>query len=199
MKKLLIILLLFVPFSLFATNPDPKYVHINGYYEETASSVVFKVWKSNSNNESDRVYHAGDISLIGDPRTGEVTIFSWELSGNNNFNVQLTFTITPLQAYSHGTYYIPQHTLKMYSGNDTKTHEFSSVQSGSSPYPGYRQGDTVTTGVFTVLSAVFTYNESIIANTPKTGYCTLQVLEYDEDTAGIFDYVSYVTVEFSAT
>ena len=84
----------------------------------------------------------------------------------------------------------------MYSGNTTKTHEFSTATSGSTSYPEYRQGNKGESS-FIILSAEFKYtNESITTLTPKTGYCTLRVLEYDEDTAGNFDYVSYVTVEF---
>lgn len=196
MKKLLIILMSLISFSLFATNPVTDYVHVKGYYEEEESSLIFKVWRQNELEDIGRVYHAGDIYLDGDPTTREERIFTWELSGNKNLTVNLTFTITPLQAYSNGTYHIPKHTLKMYSGNNTKTHEFSTATSGSTSYPEYRQGSSGSSS-FIIKSAVFKYtNESITTQTPKTGYCTLRVLEYDEDTAGNFDYVSYVTVEF---
>ena len=199
MKKLLIVLLLFVSFSLFATNPVTDHINIKGFYEESESNIVFKIWKANTIDESGRVYHAGDIYLEGNPTAGEVRIFTWELSGNKNLDVSLTFTITPLQAYSHGTYYIPKHTLRMYENSILKnTHNFSTATSGSSSYPGYRQSNSGS-GSFIIKSAVFSYNLSITADTAKTGYCTLQVIEYNEDTAGSFDYVSYVTVEFSTT
>ena len=199
MKRLLIVFMLFLSFSLFATNPVTDHVNIKGYYEESESNLVFKVWKSNTIEESGRVYHAGDIYLEDNPTAGEVRIFTWELSGNKNLNILLTFTITPLQAYSHGTYYIPKHTLKMYENNTlVDTHAFSNATSGSSSYPGYRQSNSGS-GSFIIKSAVFSFNESITADTPKTGHCTLQVLAYNEDTAGSFDYVSYVTVEFSTT
>ena len=196
MRKLLIIIFSFISLSLFATNPVTDYVHVKGYYEEAESSLIFKVWRQNEQEDIGRVYHAGDIYLDGDPTTREERIFTWELSGNKNLTVNLTFTITPLQAYSNGTYHIPKHTLKMYSGDTTKTHEFSTATSGSTPYPEYRKGNKGDSS-FIVLSAEFKYtNESITTQTPKSGYCTLRVLEYDEDTAGNFDYVSYVTVEF---
>lgn len=196
MKKLLIFLLSFISFSLFATNPVTDYIHINGYYEEEESSLIFKIWKQDIQEDIGRIYHAGDIYLEGvDPTTSEVRIFTWELSGNKNLTVNLSFTITPLQAYSNGTYFIPKHTLKMYSGNDVKTHEFKDKKSATTSYPGYREGSASS---YIIKSAVFNYtNESITALTPKSGYCTLRILAYDEDTAGNFDYVSYVTVEFS--
>lgn len=194
MKKILALILLFISFSLFATSTT-GYVHINGYYEEQESSVIFKVWKEDHSIEVDRIYHAGDIYTTGDPTLGEETIFNWILYGNKNMTVNLTFTITPLQAFSNGTYYIPKHTVKMYDGVLTKTHDFATSTTGTSPYPNYRQSNSGT-GVFIVNSAVFNYSESISDSVSKTGYCTLQILEYDEDTAGNFDYVSYVTVEF---
>ena len=196
MKKLLIILMSLISFSLFATNPVTDYVHVKGYYEEEESSLIFKVWRQNEQEDIGRIYHAGDIYLDGDPTSRDERIFTWELSGNKNLTVNLTFTITPLQAYSNGTYYIPKHTLKMYTGNSIKSHDFSTATSGSTPYPGYRQGSSGVSS-FIIKSAEFRYtNESITSQTPKSGYCTLRVLEYDEDTAGNFDYVSYVTVEF---
>lgn len=195
MKRILILVFLLISFNLFATSTT-GYVYINGYFEEQESTVIFKVWRENYSTESDRIYHAGDIYMAGDPTTGEETIFNWLLSGNKSMTVNLTFTITPLQAFSNGTYYIPKHTVKMYDGVLTKTHDFATSTTGTSPYPNYRQSSSGA-GVFVINSAVFTYIESISDSISKTGYCTFEVLEYDEDTAGNFDYVSYVTVEFS--
>ena len=195
MKKILIIIFLLISFSLFAS-VTTGYVYINGYYEEQESAVIFKVWEKNYSSESSRIYHAGDIYMTGDPTTGEETIFNWVLYGNKNMTVNLTFTVTPLQAFSNGTYYIPRHTVKMYDGVLTQSHDFATATTGTSPYPDYRQS-TSGAGVFIVNSAVFNYTENVSDVISKTGYCTLQILEYDEDTAGNFDYVSYVTVEFS--
>ena len=197
MKKVfMILIILLFSFSLFAIVTD--HVYINGYYEESESDLIFRVWASDSNLDIDRIYHAGNIYTDDDPTIGAITIFNWELSGNKNMDVTITFTITPLQAFSNGTYYVPKHTVKMTDGVTLKTHEFTTSTTGTSPYPEYRQGSSGASS-FIVNSAVFTYNENVDRNQPKSGYCTLQVLEYDEDTAGNFDYVSYVTVEFSAT
>lgn len=197
MKKIFVTLvLILISVSLFATVTE--HVYINGYYEESESNLIFRVWASDSDLDIDRIYHAGNIYTDDDPTLGEVTIFNWELSGNKNMDVTITFTITPLQAFSNGTYYIPKHTIKMTDGTTLKTHEFATATTGTSPYPEYRQGSSGASS-FIVNSASFTYNENVKRNHPKAGYCTLQILEYDEDTAGNFDYVSYVTVEFNAT
>lgn len=198
MKKVIICLFLFLFFSIniFAFETTTGYVYINGYYEEQESEIALKVWRETYSLDSDRIYHAGDIYLGTDPTLGEQTVFNWELSGNRHTNVTLTFTITPLQAFSNGTYYIPKHTVKMTDGVTVNTHEFANATTGSSPYPNYRQGSSGASS-FIVNSAIFIYNEEVKKNHSKSGYCTLQVLEYDEDTAGNFDYVSYITVEFS--
>ena len=195
MRKIFVLILILISFNLFALDSKTGYVNINGYFEEQESALVFKVWKDNSTLDADRIYHAGNIYSNGDPTIGELTIFNWELYGNKTLNISLTFTITPLQAFSNGTYYIPKHTFKMYDGVLTKTHNFSTASTGSSPYPNYRQSSSGA-GSFIVNSAVFSYSESVSDSVSKTGYCTLQILEYDEDTAGNFDYVSYITVEF---
>jgi len=195
MKKILVIVLLLLSFNLFALQ-NIGYVYINGFFEEQESTVIFKVWEANHSAEADRIYHAGEIYTSGDPTIGEETIFNWILYGNRNITVNLSFTITPLQAFSNGTYYIPKHTVKMYDGVLTKTHEFTTATTGTSPYPNYRQSNSGA-GVYIINSAIFSYTENISDVISKTGYCTLQILEYDEDTAGNFDYVSYVTVEFS--
>ena len=196
MKKILIVVFVLIfSFSIFAYESTTGYVHINGYFEEQESTLVFKVWKETSSIEADRIYHSGSIYTVGDPTIGELTVFNWELYGSQNLTVNLSFTITPLQAFSNGTYHIPKHTLKMYDGVLTKTHDFSTKSTGSSPYPDYRQS-TSGAGSFIIKNAVFSYNETVSDTITKSGYCTLQIFDYDEDTAGNFDYVSYVTVEF---
>lgn len=195
MKKILVIIFLLISFSLFASDTI-GYVYINGFFEEEESAVIFKVWRETYSAESDRVYHAGDIYINGDPTTVEETVFNWALYGNKDMTVNLTFTITPLQAFSNGTYYVPKHTVKMYDGVLTQTHDFNVSTTGTSPYPNYRQS-TSDSGAFIIKSAVFNYIENLSDSIFKTGYCTLQITDYDEDTAGNFDYISYVTVEFS--
>lgn len=195
MKKIFILIMIFLSFNLFAYESKTDYVHVTGFFTESETSLIFKVWKEDSNLTADRVYHAGEISVSGLEQE-EVTAFNWELSGNKTMTITLTFTITPLQAFSNGTYFIPRHTVKMYDESTSQSHDFSTAQTGSSSYPGYRQS-TSGAGVFVINSAEFTFTESITSSTTKTGHCTIQVFNYDNVTAGNFDYVSYVTVEFS--
>ena len=196
MKKAIVLLMIFISFSLFALDSTSGTLVITGFFEETESSIVFKVWKESGSTDSDRVYHAGDIYIESNPTSAEVTIFNWELYGNKPLTILLHFTITPLQAYSNGTYYIPKHTVKMTDGVSTQTHAFATMESASSSYPGYRQGNSGASS-FIINSAEFSFTESVSDVISKTGSCSLQVLEYDDQTAGNFDYVSYVTVEFS--
>ena len=196
MKKVFIIfLLLFISFSLFAYESKTDYVYVKGFFAESETSLIFKVWKEDSVLTADRIYHAGRVDVSGLEQE-EVKVFNWELSGNRAMTVSITFTITPLQAFSNGTYFIPKHTVKMYDEDTSQSHAFSTAQTGSSSYPGYRQS-TSGAGVFVINSAEFTFTESVTSSTTKTGHCTIQVFNYDNVTAGNFDYVSYVTVEFS--
>lgn len=195
MKKILVLIMIFLSFSLFAYESKTDYVYVKGFYAQQQASLLFKVWKEDSSLTSDRIYHAGRVDVTG-LDAGEVTVFNWQLTANTQLNITLKFTITPLQAFSNGTYFIPKHTVKMYDGVLTQSHDFSTAKTGSSSYPGYRQS-TSGEGVFIINSAEFTYNETIDSATPKSGYCTIRVFKYDNVTAGNFDYVSYVTVEFS--
>ena len=195
MKKILVLIMIFLSFSLFAYESKTDHVYVKGFFAQQEASLVFKVWKNDTN--TNRIYHAGRVDVTG-LDAGEVTVFNWELTANTQLNITLKFTITPLQAFSNGTYFIPKHTVKMYDGSGalTQSHDFSTAKTGSSSYPGYRQS-TSGDGVFIIKSAEFTYNETINDQTPMSGYCTIRVLKYDDVTAGDFDYVSYVTVEFS--
>ncbi|MBR6085867.1 MAG: hypothetical protein IKP61_09695 [Spirochaetales bacterium] len=196
MKKAIVLLMVFISFSLFALDSASETLVITGYYEETESIIVFKVWKETGSTDSERVYHAGDIYIDSNPTSGEATVFNWELYGNKALTILLNFTITPLQAYSNGTYYIPKHNVKMTDGVTTQTHSFATASTGSSSYPGYRQGNSGAAS-FIINSAEFSFTESVSDVITKSGSCSLQVLEYDDQTAGNFDYVSYVTVEFN--
>ena len=198
MKRFTVLLLLFISFSLYAYESNTDTLVIKGFLEESETSIVFKVWKETGSTDSDRIYHSGDIYVENDLTAAETTVFNWELYGNKALTIQLNFTITPLQAYSHGTYYIPKHTVKMSDGTTTQTHEFSTSTTGSSSYPGYRQGNSGAAS-FVINCAEFSFTESISDVISKTGYCKMRVLEFDDNTAGNFDYVSYVTVEFNTT
>lgn len=195
MKKLIILFMLICSlFGVFALNSVNGSMVINGYYETAESEISFKVWEGNSNLDSERVYHSGDVT-VGNPVAEEVVIFNWCLESTSAISVNLSFNITPLQAFSNGTYYIPKHTVAMYEGQVRQEHAFTTKSTGSSSYPDYRQS-TSGAGSFIINTAVFSYSENLVANQPKTGYCTLQVIDYEENSAGNFDYVSYVTVEF---
>ena len=197
MKKILILFMIMISFcSLsFAYEPKTKYINIKGFLEEEETNLIFNVWKDNSNSSSDRIYNTGNI-YVNDLNLREVTVFNWELMSNKEINVFLKFTITPLQAFLNGTYFVPKHTVKMYDGLLVKSHDFSNAKTGNSSYPGYRQSNSGA-GTFIINSAEFIYNETISNSFPKSGYCTIQIFNYDNVTAGNFDYSCFVTVEFS--
>ena len=196
MKKIvLIILLIIFSFGVFALESTTGNILVNAYYDAPETKISFKVWSGVSTLDINRIYHSGIIT-VDNPISSEITIFNWELGSTADVTVRLTFTITPLQAFFNGTYYIPKHTVAMYDGLIRQEHAFSTKSTGSSSYPNYRQSSSGA-GAFIIKSATFSYDENLLSDQIKTGHCTLKVLDYEEDSAGNFDYVSYVTVEFS--
>lgn len=204
----LVILVLFSMIPLFSydnTTTNHNF-NIKGYYRDNVQNVqTLKLSVFALDSATDRIYHAGDITI--DDRTtvslvSETTVFNWTMTGENIVNgFSLKFTLTPLQAYQSGLYFIPKHTVKMYrkTGNnsyETKTKAFSTKKEGNYPYPGYRSGNTVTKAEF---SYTFTNNTGNPYNPYEEGYCTIQVFEYDTESAVNFTYVSQVTVEFTVS
>ena len=202
-----IMLILFVTVPLYCYDQETTTHNFNfkGYYRDTEENVqTLKLSVFSRNSTTDRIYHSGDVT-IDDRETvtliNETTVFNWILTGESIVNgFTLKFTMTPLQAYQSGLYFIPKHTVKMYRKTgatyETKTKAFTTKKDGNYPYPGYRSGSTITTAEF---SYTFTNNTGNPYNPSEEGYCTLQVFEYDTESAVNFTYVSHVTVEFTIT
>lgn len=90
--------------------PLKKSFVINAHYTSNvpvnSQTIVLKI--TDASNE--RVYHAGRITTeqeIGDT----VAIFNWNLESNYTSGVTITFTVSALQAFSGGIYYVPAHTF----------------------------------------------------------------------------------------
>ena len=77
MKKLLLLLMFLISFSLFADQPRTGNLLIKGFFEESGATIVFKVWKETGSTESDRIYHSGDIFLEANPFENECTHSLW--------------------------------------------------------------------------------------------------------------------------
>ncbi len=167
-----------------------SYFHINGYYDRSPSSTYqFKVWVGN--DESNRIYHSGNIVLDNPDVSGEVKVFGWSLSWSSGSNLALTFTFMPLQAFSDGMYFIPKHSFTLKSdGYANKVITFGAVGSGNFPYPGYgNDSDRIKSAG---------YSLSGLADTGTiSGGCYLKIEKgLDTETAGTMVYQTTVVVEF---
>ncbi|MBR1583214.1 MAG: hypothetical protein IJ663_05675 [Spirochaetales bacterium] len=184
---------------------------IKGFYRDSTPVTQSLILEIFSKDTATRVYHSGDVTI--DDRssvtvTSETTVFSWRLTGVDiTTGFRVTFSITPLQAYQSGMYFIPKHTYKMYRKTGetagipeyvTTSYTFSTKREGSFPYTGYRSGSSGTTVITAGFSYTFTNTTGSPVNHSEEGYFTLQVAEdgYDTESAVNFTYVSYVTVGF---
>ena len=144
----------------------------------------------------------------------EGTIFTWIMTGTANSNLSVTFTFSTLQAKVLNKYYRPAYTLKMYQ-NPTKS------QNGRELYDSMYNENSKTVGTYTKDSqnSQYTTPKSVSysgqvpapgakynnnRNTQidydywqKTGYCTLNITDYEKNVAGSYEYRCSVTVEFT--
>ena len=213
------IILLILPLSLFGWTSETTShsFNIKGFYrdgtESSAQTLHLDVYQGSA--ATTRIYHAGDVTIddrAGVTLTTETTVFNWKLTGENiTSGFGICFSITPLQAFQSGLYFIPKHTYKMYRKTggteqspvyETRTHQFATRTEGNYPYPGYRNGSDVYT---TETDFYYTFNKT--GSFVETGYCSLQINDEDTDGDGYgdgydtasavnFEYVSNVTVEF---
>lgn len=116
MKRLLILFLIFAVsvlplFSddqLTGKKKESNSFTINAHYTSNvpvnSQTIVLRI--TDASNE--RVYHAGRITT--EQGLGvTAAIFNWNLESNYTSAVTITFTLTALQAYSGGIYYVPAH------------------------------------------------------------------------------------------
>lgn len=203
---ILIILFAVLPLYCYDQTTTNHVFNLKGYYRDEEQNVqTLKMSVFSKDSITDRIYHSGDITI--DDRenvslTAETTVFNWKLTGENIVNgFNLKFTLTPLQAYQSGLYFIPKHTVKMYRKTgatyDKKTKEFTTKSEGNYPYSGYRTGSNGTNITKAEFSYTINNNTSNPFNPSEEGYCTFQVFEYDTESAVNFTYVSQVTVEFT--
>ena len=219
MKKILLSFLLAaaVLASLSAETLPSEDFRIKGYYSLSNTDVYdFKVWLSGG---VEQVFHAGVVTTDQDAGSA-VEIFTWTMEGNSNKTITLSFKITPLQGYieSGETYYIPKHRFDFYQnptvtydgpqggnvenppkpdpfyvGSDPQTADFPYKRNGSYPYPQEYQEAAYK-------SVTIVYSGSVTGNNSKkwsrSGFCKLTVSEY-EQSAGIYQYISYITVELT--
>ncbi|MBO4718127.1 MAG: hypothetical protein J5599_09540 [Spirochaetales bacterium] len=223
MKKVALILV-FLSICLFvfadtqssteaATLTDNSFV-IKAYYKGAVTTTVSLIVNDYSSN---RLYNT-DAVATDERHVGQAgTIFSWIMTGTASTNLNVTFTFSTLQASLLGKYYRPAYTMVMYQ-NPTIS------QNGRDLYDSMYSESSKSVGTYTKNNKTSQYTEtaqvSYSGTVPasgasyrdannnrktqitydywqKTGYCTLNITDYEKNVAGSYEYRCSVTVEFT--
>ncbi len=177
----------------------------------TTVSLIVKDYDTNRLYNTEAV--ATDELHVGQ----EGNIFTWIMTGTATSNLRVTFTFSTLQAKVLNKYYRPAYTLKMYQ-NPTKS------QNGRELYDSMYSENSTTAATYSPKKNqnsqyTETKNVSYSGYVPapgasygggwsskkqidydywqKTGYCTLNITDYENSVAGSYEYRCSVTVEFT--
>lgn len=191
-----------------ATLTDNSFV-IKAYYKGAVTTTVSLIVKDYDTN---RLYNTEAVATDEKHVSNEGTIFTWIMTGTATSNLNVSFTFSTLQAKVGNKYYRPSYTLKMYQ-NPTKS------QNGRELYDSMYSENSKTVGTYTKKNQSNQYTETknvqYSGTVPapggstdqgsqinydywqKTGYCTLNITDYEKNTAGSYEYRCSVTVEFT--
>lgn len=197
---------------------------VQGYYkgeqESTSVTLIFKdidnatIIHNNQDSTGTKV-NASDSHLGSN--TG--TIFTWSMTGTTTSTTTLKFTFSTLQAVVNGTYYRPTYTLKMTinatkknsSTGNTMTDTFYSTATATQVVGGGTVTGTKASqdSEFSGASTI-TYSGKVSSNSGYGGYggsgsttwyrsgtCTLNIADYEQEIPGSYHYVCWVVTEFS--
>ena len=196
-----------------ATLTDNSFV-ITGYYKGAVTTTVSLIVKDYDTN---RLYNTEAVATDELHVGQEGNIFTWIMTGTATSNLRVTFTFSTLQAKVLNKYYRPAYTLKMYQ-NPTKSQNgrelYDSMYSETSKTvvtysPKKNQNSQYTetknvsySGQVPAPGARYTkdyrqYTQIDYDYWQKTGYCTLNITDYENSVAGSYEYRCSVTVEFT--
>ncbi len=195
-----------------ATLTDNSFV-ITGYYKGAVTTTVSLIVRDYNTN---RLYNTEAVATDELHVNQEGTIFTWIMTGTASSDLTVTFTFSTLQAKVLNKYYRPAYTLKMYQ-NPTKSQNgrelYDSMYSENAETVGtYTKGyknsqytgtdDVQYSGYVPASGASYkigktNYKQITYDYWQKTGYCTLNITDYEKNVAGSYEYRCSVTVEFT--
>ena len=197
-----------------ATLTDNSFV-ITGYYKGAVTTTVSLIVRDYDTN---RLYNTDAVATDELHVGQEDNIFTWIMTGTASSELTVTFTFSTLQAKVLNKYYRPAYTLKMYQ-NPTKSQngrelydsmysENSQTAATYSPKNNQNSQYTETGGRVQYKGYVpasgasykigrTNYKQITYDYWQKTGYCTLNITDYENSVAGSYEYRCSVTVEFT--
>lgn len=193
---------------------------VQGYYkgvQETgsdAATLTFTDYSSQQIIHNTQSTDGTKVPITSNHLNNDGIIFSWSLLGSANKTTTLKFTFSVLQAYVNGYYYRPTYTLKMTinptsknrANNGTMTDTFYSnvptadrtrVVGGGTTTGTKAVQDTEFTGAAIISYSGKTTNAGNNSKWYRSGTCTLNITDYEQELPGTYQYVCWVVTEFS--
>ena len=202
---------------------DTSFV-ILGYYKGAMETNITFLIKDASDN---RVYQSyAEATDENNTGNNSKNIFTWTMSGRTakNKTVTVNFTFTILQAKLGNNYYKPTYTIKMklnqsedgngnnlddnfYSQNNNSAEKTLRLESGVNNATARKAGPSNSEYQVTSTDTSknrFYYTGAVGNGTSnvswvRSGYCTLNISDYENSTPGTYDYTCTVTVEITTT
>ena len=189
-----------------ATLTDNSFV-ITGYYKGAVTTTVSLIVRDYDTN---RLYNTDAVATDELHVGQEGNIFTWIMTGTASSELTVTFTFSTLQAKVLNKYYRPAYTLKMYQNQTTgpNSDEFYKgrtelVQIASDGTHTATKPNTPSNSRYTQTGSV-SYSGRVSNNNGsvswvRSGYCTLNISDYEDTTPGSYNYTCTVIVEISLT
>ena len=188
---------------------------IKGYYKgELATSLTFEIKDLSENVLYQSYAEATDDDHVDSTKN----IFTWKMTGRtqNKTPVTVRFTFDTLQAELEGKFYRPQYTMKMtlnpskdssgnnltdlfYSSNTgAKLVKLTSSDTYTATKPNTPANSRYTeTGFIEYSSKISNSNGNTYVRWVRSGYCTLNISDYEDSIPGSYDYTCTVRVEIT--
>ena len=190
---------------------DDSFV-VQAYYkgEKETTSVTFTFKDANGTEFShNHQTSEGSTVSVSNNHLGNNTgtIFTWTMVGSSNSKTTLKFTFSTLQAEMNERFYCPTYTLTM-TINQTKRDGYNTTLDDSFYTDATKTqvvGGGTTTGTKAVQdvefsgSASVTYTGKYTGNRTwnRSGTCTLNISDYEQEVPGTYNYRCWVIAEFS--
>ena len=202
--------------STTAASLSDNSFEIKAYYKGAVTNAVTLVVAYDNNGNRLYENYAEATDSVNVNREG--TIFTWSMTGTSTSSITLTFTFSEFQAKVSSTYYRPSYTIKTYI-NQTKNQGgtilydtmYSNNTSAKTPKTGTKgssqtaytsTGSASYTGAVTRSGNSYTmnstsYTQATWSSWEKSGYCTLNITNYENSIVGSYEYTCDVTVGFT--
>lgn len=202
---------------------DSSFV-IQGYYKGSSSSIgggynsalkEFTIVDYSNKNLSYQAQDSAGAAVVNVSNShlgSDGTIFTWTMTGTTKNTVTLKFTFSVFQAEMNEMFYRPTYTLKMVINPTKQNSNNGSTLNNDTFYTGattpktvtFPNGPTTTTGTKASQGTEFTGGASVQYsgavnnnNWKRSGYCTLNISDYEQGIPGSYEYRCWIVTELT--